>query len=45
MNKRSAASRIRKKLNRRVSIRRRVELMRLNKKKHEMEMLIENQEI
>ncbi|WP_159426737.1 hypothetical protein [Clostridium mediterraneense] len=45
MNKRSAASRIRKKLNRRVSIRRRVELMRLNKKKHEMEMLIENQEM
>lgn len=45
MNKRSAASRIRKKLNRRVSIRRRVELMRLNKKKHEMEILIENQEM
>lgn len=45
MNKRSTASRIRKKLNRRVSIRRRVELMRLNKKKHEMEILIENQEM
>ncbi len=45
MNKRSAASRIRKKLNRRVSIRRRVELMRLNKKKHEMEISIENQEM
>ncbi len=45
MNKRSATSRIRKKLNRRVSIRRRVELMRLNKKKHEMEISIENQEM